>query len=599
MLRAILAVLFFGLWPVAAISQQSVYIQIEAQPTLNGGQARARFYENRVENVNGYFLGGRWYGVALGPYAPDAAARLLRDLRRRGVIPNDSFIVTGDSFRQQFWPIGVGAETTPQPLPETVEPETPQDPIVETPLAPADPPAEEPAAVAEIAPEPEIVAPDETRAEAQASEALLDRTQRKELQTALQWAGFYTAAIDGAYGRGTRASMRAWQEANNVEVTGILTTAQRATLLADYNEVLSGMNLQLVRDDASGVEMLIPTGVVALANYEPPFARFDPKGDLDARVLLISQEGDQNRLFGLYEILQTLAIVPTEGPRKRGNGSFELEGIDDDIHSYTYATLSDGAIKGFSLIWPAGDDDRRRRVLAEMKASFTPLAGSLDPSLAVPSEAQAIDLIAGLEVRKPKISRAGFFVDAQGTVLTTSQALGSCDRITLNSEHEAQVVHLDEDRGLAVLRPDERLAPLGVAMFQTGVPRLQAEVAVAGFPYGGVLVTPSLTFGRLADLRGLNGEETVKRLSLTAKEGDAGGPIFDNGGAVLGMLLPREVKDGQVLPADVSFSLDAGEILASLETAGISVATTDTMAFMPPETLTLRAADNTVLVSCW
>lgn len=103
----------------------------------------------------------------------------------------------------------------------------------------------------------------------------------------------------------------------------------------------------------------------------------------------------------------------------------------------------------------------------------------------------------------------------------------------------------------------------------------------------------------MADLRGLNGEETVKRLSLTAKEGDAGGPIFDNGGAVLGMLLPREVKDGQVLPADVSFSLDAGEILASLETAGISVATTDTMAFMPPETLTLRAADNTVLVSCW
>jgi hypothetical protein len=143
------------------------------------------------------------------------------------------------------------------------------------------------------------------------------------------------------------------------------------------------------------------------------------------------------------------------------------------------------------------------------------------------------------------------------------------------------------------------LAPLHVAQFQTGIPRLQAEVAVAGFPYGGVLVTPSLTFGRLADLRGLNGEDTIKRLSLTAQAGDAGGPVFDNGGAVLGMLLPRRITDGQMLPQNVSFSVDADEIMASLSTAGITVSTTDTLAFMPPETLTLLAADNTVLVSCW
>lgn len=127
--------------------------------------------------------------------------------------------------------------------------------------------------------------------------------------------------------------MQAWQEANNHERTGILTTRQRAELLGAYNAVLDGMDLQLVRDDASGIEMLIPTGVVAFADYEPPFARFAPKGDIDARVLLLSQEGDQNRMFGLYEILQTLAIAPTEGPRKRTNSGFELEGVNDDIHS--------------------------------------------------------------------------------------------------------------------------------------------------------------------------------------------------------------------------------------------------------------------------
>jgi hypothetical protein len=54
-----------------------------------------------------------------------------------------------------------------------------------------------------------------------------------------------------------------------------------------------------------------------------------------------------------------------------------------------------------------------------------------------------------------------------------------------------------------------------------------------------------------------------------------------------------------VLPADVTFALDADVILTSLDAAGISAETTDTQAFMPPKTLILRAVDNTVLVSCW
>jgi len=596
MIRPILAFVFLALSSMSVSAQNTAWVQVEAQPTLSTAQSRARAYAGQLENVNGYFIGGRWYGIVLGPYTPADAETVLLNLTRSGAIPSDSYIVDGSRFRQQFWPIGVGAQTTPQPLPATLAAEAPAvEPATDVTLA--EPIFEN----VEISlPEIELSqAPDETAQEAQASEALLDRGQRMELQTALKWAGFYDSAIDGAYGRGTRSSMRAWQEANNHKPTGILTTAQRAELLAAYNAVLDGMDLQLVRDDASGVEMMVPTGVVEFAEYEPPFVRFESKGDIPAKVLFISQAGDQNRLFGLYEILQTLAIVPENGDRKRGNSSFEIEGIGDGTHTYIYAELKDGAIKGYGLVWPEGDIERQSRILAEMKASFTTLDGTLNPAIAVVGEDQAVDLISGLAVRKPKMSRSGFFIDDTGSVLTTLDAVQSCERITLDTAHDATVAFTDEALGIAVLTPEERLAPLDVAMFQTGVPRLQAEVAVAGFPYGDVLVTPSLTFGRLADLRGLNGEENVKRLDLTAQEGDAGGPVFDNGGAVLGMLLPKTINNGQVLPADVSFSVDTDLILASLAGAGIETQTTDTLAFMAPETLTLRAADSTVLVSCW
>jgi peptidoglycan hydrolase-like protein with peptidoglycan-binding domain len=586
MIRVFLTVLILSFVPLGVVAQQSpVWVQVEAQPTLTGAQNRARAYDGRLDNVAGYFIGSGWYGIVLGPYSRADADVLLRSLRRSGQIPNDSFIADGRNFRQQFWPVGVGAPTTAQPLPggevseQTVDV---TDPIVEPVIAPTP-----------------IEVSDETVRQARDSEAALTRGEKEQLQTALKWAGFYDSSIDGAFGRGTRQSMGEWQVANNFEPTGVLTTKQRGVLIVAYNAILDGMDLQLIRDDATGIEMIIPTGVVAFDKYEPPFAQFEPKGDPQARVLLISQEGNQDRLFGLYEILQTLSIVPTEGPRRRRDQSFEIEGIGDGIHSYTTATLRNGEIKGFSLIWPAGDDARRIRVLDAMKASFRSVDGVLDPAIAIPDDSQAIDLVSGLAVRKPTLSRSGFFVDSQGDVLTTAEAIGNCSRITIDEVHDAKVIHVDDALGLAVIRPDAPLAPADVAQFQTGVPRLQSEISVAGYPYGGILTTPSLTFGRLADIRGLNGEDELKRLSLTAQPGDAGGPVFDNGGAVLGMLLPRASRNGQQLPPEVSFSIDATRVVASLLLADVRLQTTDSVAFLSPEALNQKAADVTVLVSCW
>jgi peptidoglycan hydrolase-like protein with peptidoglycan-binding domain len=572
-----------------ALAQDSVWVQVEAQPTLGEAQTRVRDYAARFEDVNGYYLGSGWYGIALGPYARPDAEALLRSLKAQGAIPGDSFIATGATFVQQFWPIGASNETAVQPLPDTAISVTPIDPAQTEAAADTGVPAEPVA----------IPLPDETRAEAQDSEALLSRPEKELLQTALQWAGAYDGPIDGAYGRGTRSAMALWQEANGYESTGILTTGQRAALLAAYNAVLEGLDLQLVRDDATGIELQIPTGVVAFAAYEPPFARFDAIGDLGAQVLLISQEGDQNRLFGLYEILQTLEVVPTTGERSRTDNGFTIDGANARFHTHVTASLEDGQIKGFALIWPANDEERRTRLLALMQASFARTPGVLDPGISRPGEDQAVDLISGLEVRQPRLSRTGFFIDDSGTVLTTSEVTDECEYLTLDSTQRASLVHLDTDLGLAVLKPDQPMAPLGVVAFQSGVPRLQAEIAVSGYPYGGVLARPALTFGRLADIRGLNGEDDLKRLALVAQPGDAGGPVFDNGGTVLGMLLPKTVVNGQMLPPEVSFSLDVEAISASLAGAGIAITTTDSLTFMPPETLTREAAKVTVLVSCW
>ncbi len=591
LITAILTLILSTRAVFAQTANDVVWVQIEAQPSLSAAQDRIRAYSGRLQDVNGFSLGGGWYAIALGPYRRNDADQVLRVYRREGEIPRDSYIAFSSAYRQQFWPVGANLLNLP-PM-EAVE-TAPEQTAKAEPAPQAEP---ETTAEAAPAPEPAIEPADETPREARQSEAALDRDQRMDLQVALKWAGFYESAIDGAFGRGTRNSMAAWQEANSFEVTGILTTRQRAALFEQYNAVLNGLDLQTIADTEAGIEMILPMGVVAFEKYEPPFAHFAATGDLTARVLLISQTGDRATLNGLYDIMQTLEIVPEDGPREHDNNGFMLVGIGSDFVSHTQATLQNGEIKGFTLIWPAGDEERRTRLLGEMQKSFARLPGVLDPA-AGDTENQSVDLVAGLEIRKPRVSRSGFFIDAKGTVVTTAEAVAECGRITLNDETEADILSRDAALGVAVLKPLAPLAPLSVAAFQNATPRLQSDVAVSGYPFGGVLGLPTLTYGTLEDIRGLQGEDSVKRLALNVLPGDAGGPVLDAGGAVLGMLLPA--TDGsRKLPEDVNFAADAAAIRAMLEGLGLSTVVTDAIGDVPPSTLNEKASGMTVLVNCW
>ena len=589
--RFVAAVLVLFVWMNAALAQTAddvVWIQIEAQPNLRAATTSAQNYAAQLEDVNGFSLGGGWYGIALGPYRRNDAETVLNAYRRDRLIPRDAYIAFSTSFRQQFYP--VGANLLSRGVIDA--PEVTADVVVEPVADPAAEPAVEPV-VAEITTEPA----DETPAQAQRSERALDRDQKKELQRMLKWAGFYDAAIDGSYGRGTRNSMAAWQQANNFETTGIMTTLQRATLLQQYNAVLADLGLEVVRDEAAGIEMQMPMAVVKFEKYESPFAQYSSTGDIDAKVLLISQAGDQGTLFGLYDIMQTLEIVPLDGPRERKNNSFVLIGESAGMISETRASLQSGEIKGFTLIWPSGDEERRRRMLGVMQNSFVRLDGALDPA-AGSNDEQAIDLVAGLEIRKPRISRSGFYVDARGTVVTTSDAVQSCARITLDEVYEAELLSDDSEIGIAVLSPKDALAPLNIAAFSAQKPRLQSEIAVAGYSYEGVLGSPSMTFGSLSDVRGLRGEDHLSRLKLAALNGDAGGPVLDASGGVMGMLLPKSAG-GQQLPSDVSFALDRKSVQSALSNAGRNGSISRATTALPAEDIAVAARGMTVLVSCW
>lgn len=577
MLRAFTA-LFIFLYPLPALAQLA-WVQVEAQPNLAQAQTRAQAYARAFSEIQGYRIGRGWYALALGPYAtPQIAQRRLRELRSAGIIPQDSFIVDGRRFRDQFWPVGGGTtgDIAVQPLPD------PQA------AAPSDPPLDPPS-------DPGPQQADETREQARTTERLLSRKQRQDLQTALQWFGYYSAAIDGAFGRGTRNSMARWQTDKGYTAHGILTTQQRAELLADYAHALTKLGLGEVDDEKAGIKLTMPTGLVEFAGYDYPFVRFNAKDGSGVQVLLISQPGDTLTLAGLYEIMQTLEIIPLEGPRNKKRNGFTLEGINDQIQSYTEVSLSRGNVKGFTIAYPPEKASEMARVIKIMQDSFAVSEGHLEPT-DTDEAAQSADLLAGLELRKPKRAYSGFFVDGQGRAVTVVEAVESCERVTLDESYDVDVTALGNQ--LALLTPKDSLVPLNYARFAQNLGLLRSSIVVSGYSYGGSLAAPSVTFGTLEDIRGLDGNSDVKRLDVKTLEGDVGGPVLDMTGAVSGLLLGNP-QSARTLPDGTVFAATSQTVSAFLTELGVNVQTHNSGPTLPSEDLLVAASDMTVLVSCW
>ncbi len=69
---------------------------------------------------------------------------------------------------------------------------------------------------------------------------------------ALKWYGYYDGGIDGSFGRGTRASIAAWQDANGYEETGVLSTTQRAALIQTYQSDQAEFGFETVNETEIG-----------------------------------------------------------------------------------------------------------------------------------------------------------------------------------------------------------------------------------------------------------------------------------------------------------------------------------------------------------
>ncbi len=557
-----------------------VWVQIEAQPDLTSAMDRAHTYAANIPKVAGYKLNSGWYGISLGPMTSDEAVQQLNSLIAQNAIPADSYITDGASFGTQFWPVAGQASDSA---------------AVAVPVAPD--------VVAAVAPPVAPAVADETVRQAKAGEAALSVNDRQDLQTAMRWFGFYNGKVDGNFGAGTRASMASWQSAQGFDPTGVLTSSQRKALVEGYKGEEATFGFETVTDAESGIEISLPMALLAFDRYTPPFVRYNAKTGAGVTAMLISEPGTKASLASLYDILQSLDIVPQTGERALGATSFRIVGKGDKIETVAYAEIDGTNVKGYLLSWDVALSDKMNRVLPFVQSSFRSSGDkSMDPGLVPLEAAVKRGLLAGLDVKKPKLSRSGFFIDTKGSVLTTAEATAQCGKITLDRSVVAKVTFADKASGVVVLTPDQAISPTVVANFASAAPEAGEAVAVSGYSYEGRLPAPVLTRGTLEEAQGLHGETGVARLTMAALAGDAGGPVLDASGAVVGLLLPADQGAAQQLPKGVAFAMTSAaltQLLTNTTGPGMTLNAATPGPKATPDALNAAARGMTVLVSCW
>lgn len=593
LLCGLLAVAFAQLAARPAQAQQS-WVQIEARPTLAEAQARAAEFARSLPGVEGYRLKNGWFAIAIGPLSRAEAGRRLSLLLDQGAIPPDSFIANGNGYTRRFWPDGSAAAAEGSaPLAEAAT----DDPAAQD-LQILDKPETE----AGAAPLPQTIDdPAETAEAARADEATLDQAALEDIQRALTFAGLYHSPIDGRFGRGTRSAISEWQAQNGAAPIGYLTARQRAALIQPWQAEESAVGMVPVTEPEAGISTSLPFGLVEFDRYDPPFVRYRARGNSGFEILLISSPGtDDAALAVLGARIAALGLIPPGGTNAIRNGTLAISGQDAATMGIAEARVSGEATKGFLISGPVDQELRLTRVAAAISANFTALDDAvLDENMGLPSTVSAEDLTQGIDERMPDLAQSGLYLDGSGRVLTSLSGLKGCGNLLIDRRHSASIVWSDEAEGIAVLAPDDRLAPIRVARLAAALPAAPAELTIGGYPYGDRLSAPVVTTAALVETVGLDGEANRARLVFPAKEGDSGSAVLDRSGAVIGLVLPRSDDGGRALPADTSFMVPAPVLMRALNATEFAPSAAPAQSTsLAPEDLAAEARGLAALVTC-
>jgi S1-C subfamily serine protease len=200
----------------------------------------------------------------------------------------------------------------------------------------------------------------------------------------------------------------------------------------------------------------------------------------------------------------------------------------------------------------------------------------------------------------------GFFVSADGTVITNFHVTAGCQRIETGDGRQFQKLRDDSTIDLALLRLNGKVTSKidTFALFRDSEPVLGEPVVAFGFPLTGLLSTSgNLTTGIISATTGLRDNPENFQISAPVQPGNSGGPLFDQYGHVIGIVVSKldAARVSELtgdIPQNVNFAVKGSKAIPFLVRAGVNPAIGKTNQPLITENIASVARAVTVQLIC-
>ncbi|MCY4541691.1 MAG: trypsin-like peptidase domain-containing protein [Rhodobacteraceae bacterium] len=196
---------------------------------------------------------------------------------------------------------------------------------------------------------------------------------------------------------------------------------------------------------------------------------------------------------------------------------------------------------------------------------------------------------------------SAFVVSDKGHLLTNAHVVEGCDSIAVNGLR-ANVLKASGQIDLALIQA-RHLSGNQAAVFAQQPASLNLDIAVVGFPLGGILGGLNITRGTVSATKGLKGSESTMQISAPVQPGNSGGPVLDASGSVVGVVVAKlnAVKFAEEtgdIPQNVNFAIRGRVAKQFLSQNGVKPLMARRASALDPIELGKRAQSITYLVEC-
>ena len=259
-------------------------------------------------------------------------------------------------------------------------------------------------------------------------------SERLKIQAALLWSGDYTGSTGGE--DAMLAAIKNYQKRNKAKVTGTLTPAERAALVAAARRHEEEFGWSVVVDPATGIRLGLPSKLVPQARDAAHGTRWS------------SAHGEvQVETFRYQDPSLTLAAMFEREKKEPATRQIEASALHDDdffisgmqgLKMFSVrAKMRDGEIRGVTLLYDQMMEGIVAPVAAAMAAAFSPFPERSAPYAAL---AQSVEYGNGL------------VVSGQGHIVTDLALTQGCEVIVASGLGDADRIAADNEHGLALLR---------------------------------------------------------------------------------------------------------------------------------------------------